>query len=104
MLEQFDQNKSSRTQADLNLELQAAQNGDKEVYQKIYSSLVGSLFNWPNRRASHHVHSQLNFLSRHTNAPTDQLWLCAKRHLNYPQGSNGLKLAYSGEASYNLVG
>ena len=43
MLERFqmDQYKPSRTPADLNLKLQTAQNGDKEVDQRIYRSLVG---------------------------------------------------------------
>ena len=45
MLERFQMNqcKPSRTPADLNLKLQAAQNGDEEVDQRIYRSLVGSL-------------------------------------------------------------
>ena len=45
MLERFqmDQCKPSRTPADLNLKLQTAQNGDEEVDQRIYRSLVRSL-------------------------------------------------------------
>ena len=45
MLERFqmDQCKPSRTPADLNLKLQTEQNGDDEVDQRIYRSLVGSL-------------------------------------------------------------
>ena len=56
MLERFqmDQCKTSRTPAELNLKLQTAQNGDEEVNQKIYRSLVGSLL----YLARHHVHSQ----------------------------------------------
>ena len=38
---QMDQCKPSRTPADLNLKLQTAQNGDEEVDQRIYRSLVG---------------------------------------------------------------
>ena len=46
MLERFqmDQCKPSRITVDLNLELQTAQNGDEEVDQRIYGSLVGLLF------------------------------------------------------------
>ena len=40
---QMDQSKTSRTPADLNLKLQTTQNGDEEVDQRIYRSLVGSL-------------------------------------------------------------
>ena len=45
MLERFqmDQCKPSRTPADLNMKFQTAKNGDKEVDQRIYRSLVGSL-------------------------------------------------------------
>ena len=45
MLERFQMNqcKPSRTPADLNMKLQTAQNGDKEVDHRIYRSLVGSL-------------------------------------------------------------
>ena len=45
MLERFqmDQCKPSRTPADLNLKLQTAHNGDEEVNQRFYRSLVGSL-------------------------------------------------------------
>ena len=45
LLEQFqmDQCKPSRTPPDLNLKLPTAQNGDEEVDQRIYRSLVGSL-------------------------------------------------------------
>ena len=46
----------------------------------------------------------VNILSRLMNAPTNQRWLCGKRLLRYLQGSNGLKLTYTKEASYDLVG
>ena len=38
------------------------------------------------------------------NAPTNQHWLCGKRLLHYLQCSKGLKLTYTKEASYDLVG
>ena len=38
------------------------------------------------------------------NAPTNQHWQCGKRLLLYLQGSKGLKLTYTKEASYDLVG
>ena len=37
------------------------------------------------------------------NAPTNQHWMCGKRLLRYLQGSKGLKLTYTKEASYDLV-
>ena len=46
----------------------------------------------------------VNFLSRHMTAPTNQHWMCEKRLLRYLQGSKGLKLTYTKEASYALVG
>ena len=46
----------------------------------------------------------VNILSRHMNAPTNQHWMCGKRLLRYLQGSKGLKLTYTKEASYDLVG
>ena len=46
----------------------------------------------------------VNILPRHINAPTNQHWLCGKRILRYLQGSEGLKLTYTKEASYELVG
>ena len=45
----------------------------------------------------------INTLSRHMNAPTNQHWLYGKRFLGYLQRSKGLKLAYTKQASYNLV-
>ena len=38
------------------------------------------------------------------NAPTNQHWMCGKRLLRYLQESKGLKLTYTKEASYDLVG
>ena len=38
------------------------------------------------------------------NAPTNQQWMCGKRLLRYLQGSKSLKLTYTKEASYDLVG
>ena len=46
----------------------------------------------------------VNILSRHMNAPTNQHWMCGKRLLRYLQASKGLKLTYTKEASYDLVG
>ena len=46
----------------------------------------------------------VNILSRHMNAPNNQHWMCGKRLLRYLQGSKGLKLTYTKEASYDLVG
>ena len=105
MLERFqiDQHIPSRTPADLKLKLQAAQNGDDEVDQKIYRSLVGSLL-YLAKQTRPDIMFTVNILSRHMNAPTNQHWLCGKRLLRYLQGSEVLKLTYTKEASYDLVG
>ena len=105
MLERFqmDQCKPSRTPADLNLKLQTAQNGDEEVDQRIYRSLVGSLL-YLAEQMRPDIMFTVNILSRHMNAPTNQHWMCGKRLLRYLQGSKGLKLTYTKEASYDLVG
>ena len=105
MLERFqmDQCKPSRTPADLNLKLQTAQNGDEEVDQRIYRSLVGSLL-YLAKQTRPDIMFTVNILSRHMNAPTNQHWMCGKRLLRYLQGSKGLKLTYTKEASYDLVG
>ena len=89
MLERFqmDQCKPSRTPADLNLKLQTAQNGDEEVDQRIYRSLVGSLL-YLAKQTRPDIMFTVNVLSRHMNAPTNQHWMCGKRLLRYLQGSN----------------
>ena len=105
MLERFqmDQCKPSRTPADLNLKLQTAQNTDEEVDQSIYRSLVGSLLYLANQTRPD-IMFTVNILSRHMNAPTNQHWVCGKQFLRYLQGSKCLKLTYTKEASYDLVG
>ena len=99
----MNQGKPSRTPADLNLKLQTAQNGDEEVDLRIYRSLVGSLL-YLAKQTRPDIMFTVNILSRHMTAPTNQLWLCGKRLLRYLQGSEGLKLTYTKEASYDLVG
>ena len=99
----MDQCKPSRIPADLNLKLQTAQNGDEEVDQRIYRSLVGSLL-YLAKQTRPDIMFTVNILSRHMNAPTNQHWMCGKRHLRYLQVSKGLKLTYTKEASYDLVG
>ena len=103
MLERFqrDQCKPSRTPADLNLKLQTAQNGDKEVDQRIYRSLAGPLL-YLAKQTMPDIMFTVNILSM--NAATNQHWMCGKRLLRYLQGSKGLKLTYTKEASYDLVG
>ena len=88
MLERFQkyQCEPSRTPADLNLKLQTAQNGDEEVDQRIYRSLVGSLL-YLAKQARPDTMFTVNILSRHMNAPTNQHWLTGKRLLRYPLGS-----------------
>ena len=105
MLERFqmDQCKPLRTPADLNLKLQAAQNGDEEVDQRISRSLVKSLL-YLAKQTRPDIMFTVNILSRHMNAPTNQHWLCGNQLLRYLQGSKGLKLTYTKEASYDLVG
>ena len=80
MLERFqmDQCKTSRTPADLKLQLQTAQNGDQEVDQRIYKSLVVLLL-----YLAKQMMFTVNILSRHTNAPTNQHWMRGKRLLLY---------------------
>ena len=105
MIERFqmDQCKPSRVPAGLNLKLQTAQNGDEEVDQRVYRSLVGSLL-YLAKQTRPDVMFTVNFQSRHMNAPTNQHWLCEKRHLQYLQGSKGLKFTDPKEASYHLAG
>ena len=105
MLERFqmDQCKPSRTPADLKLKIQTSQNRDEEVDQRIYRSLVGSLLYLVKQTRSD-IMFTVNILSRHMNAPIDQHWLCGKRLLRYLQVSKDLKLTYTKEASYDLVG
>ena len=104
MLERFqmDQSKPSRTPADLHLKLQTAQNGDEDVDQRIYRSLVGSLL-YLAKQTRPDIMFTVNILSRHMNAPTNPYWMCGKRLLRYLQGSTSLKLTHTKEASYNLV-
>ena len=105
MLERFqmDQCKPSRTPADLKLKFQTAQNGGKEVDQRIYGSLVGSLLHLA-KQTRPDLRLTVNVLTRHMNAGTNRHWLCGKRLLRYLQGSKGLRLTYTKEASYDLVG
>ena len=98
----MDQCKPSRTPADLILKLQTAQNVDEEVDQRIYRSWVGSLL-YLSKKTKPDMF-KVNLLSRHINAPTNQHWMCGKRLLRYLQGSKSLKLTYTKEASYHLVG
>ena len=67
----MDQCKPSRTPTDLNLKLQTAQNGDEEVDQRIYRSLVVSLL-YLAKQARPDIMFTVNILSRHMNAPTNQ--------------------------------
>ena len=99
----MDQCKPSRTPADLNLKLQTAQNRDKEVDQRIYRSLVGSLL-YLDKQTRQEILFTINNLSRYMNALNNQHWLCGKRLLPYLQGPKDLKLTYTKEASYDLVG
>ena len=105
MLERFqiDQCKPSRTPAGLKWKRQTAQNGDKEVDQRIYRNLVGSLL-YQAKQTRPDIMFTVNILSRHMNAPTNQYWMCGKRLLGYLQGSKGFKLTYTKEACYDLVG
>ena len=98
----LDQCRASRIPADLNLKLQTAQNGDEEVDQRIYRSLVGSLL-YLAKQTRPDIMFTVNILYRHMNAPTNQHWLCGKRLLRYLQSSKGLKLTYTKDASYDLV-
>ena len=100
---QMDQCKPSRTPADLSLKLNAAQNGDEEVDQWIYRSLVGSLL-YLAKQTRPDIMFTVKILSRDMNPPTNQHWLCGKRLLRYLEGSKGLKLTYTKEANYDLVG
>ena len=73
MLERFqiDQCKPARTPAGLNLKAQRAQNGDEEVDQRIYGSLVGSLL-YLAKQTRPDIMFTVNIPSRHMNAPTNQ--------------------------------
>ena len=98
----MDQYKPSRTPIDLNLKLQTAQNEDEEVDQRIYRSLVGSLL-YLAKQTRPDIMFTVNLLTRHMKAPTNQHWMWGKRLLRYLQGSKGLKLTLTKEASYDLV-
>ena len=104
MLERFqmDQCKPAGTPADMNLKFQKAQNRDKEVDQRIYRSLVGSLL-FLAEQTRPDIMFTVNVLSRHMSARTNQHWMWGKRLLRYLQSSKGLKLIYTKEASYDLV-
>ena len=99
----MDQCKPSRIPSDLNLKFQTAQNGDEDVDQRIYSSLVGSLL-YPAKQTMPDIIFTVNILSRHMNAPTNQHWMCGKRLHRYSQVCKVLKITYTKEASYDLVG
>ena len=106
MLERFqmDQCKPSRTPGDLNLKLQTAQNerrrriGPKDLHN------LGWITSVLAKQMRPDIMFTINILSRHMNAPTNQHWMCGKRLLQYLQGSKGLQLTYTKEASYDLVG
>ena len=99
----MDQCKLSRTPAELNLKLQTALNGDEEVDQRIYINLVGSL-PYLAKQTRSDIMFTVNILSKHMNASTNQHWMCGKQLLRYLQASKGLKLTFTKEASYDLVG
>ena len=105
MLERFQmyQCKPSRIPADLNLKLQTTQNGDEKMEQRIYRRLVGSLL-YQAKQTRPDIMFIFNILSRQMNAPTNHHWMCRKVLLRNLQGSKCLKLAYTKEASYDLVG
>ena len=67
---QIDQCKPSKTPVDLNLKLKTAQNGDEEVDQRIYRSLVGPLL-YLTKQTRPDIMFTVNVLSRHMNAPTN---------------------------------
>ena len=67
---QMNQFKPSRTQANLNLKLHTAQNGDEEVDQRIYRGLVGSLL-YLAKQTVPDILFTVNILTRHMNAPTN---------------------------------
>ena len=94
---------SLRNSSWFEFEFQTTQNGDEEVDQRIYRILVGSLL-YLAKQKRQDIMFTVNILSRHMNAPTNQHWICGKRILRYLQCSKGLKLTYTKEASYDLVG
>ena len=100
---QMDQCKPSRTPAELNLTIQTAPNRDEEVDQRIYRSLVGSLL-YLAKQTRPDIIFTVNILSRPMKAPNNQHWICGKGLLRCFQGSKVLKLTYTKEASYDLVG
>ena len=83
---QLDQCKPSRTPADLNLKLQTAQNGDDELDDIIYRTLVGC-FHYSTKQTMPVIVCTVNIPSRDISAPTNQDWQCGKRFLRYPLGS-----------------
>ena len=97
---QMDQGKTSSNSADLNLEFPTAQNADGEVDQMIYRSMLGTLL-YLAKQTRPDIMFTVTILSRH--CPTNQHWLCRKRLLRYLQGSKGLKLTSTKEASSDLV-
>ena len=71
--------------------------------QRIYRGLVGSLL-YLSKQTRPDIMFTVNILYRHMNAPTNQHWMSRKEFFRYPQGSKDLKLTFTKEASYDLVG
>ena len=74
----------------LNLKLQTAHNGDEEEDQWIYRRFVGSVL-YVAIQTRLDIMFTVNILSRHTNATTNQQWMCRKQLLRYLHGSKRFK-------------